>query len=91
MQRKIWKVELSKETLKYLKKLEKKKTQRVLDRLEELEGLNHPTLHKDVRPLTGRLKGFYRLRVAEWRILFEIDRKGIQIGVHLIVSRENAN
>ena len=90
MQKKIWKVELSKEALKYLKKLEKKTAQRILDRLEELEGLDNPTFHKDIRPLTGRLRGFYRLRVSELRIIFELDIKNKRIGVHLIVPRGNA-
>lgn len=90
MQRKIWKVELSKDALKYLKKLESKRAQRILDRLEELKELENPILHKDVRPLTGKLRGFYRLKISELRIIFELDLRDRRIGIHIIVPRGNA-
>jgi len=37
-----------------------------------------------VRPLAGKLKGFHRLRAADFRIIFEIDRKNKGIGVYII-------
>ena len=85
-----WRVELSKYALKYLKKLENKTSQRILNMLEELECVENPILHKNVRPLVGKLKGFYRLRVGEFRIIFELDRTNKRIGVHLIVTRGDA-
>jgi len=90
MQKKSWNVELSKYALKHLKKLGKKTYQRILNTLEELERLENPLLHKDVRPLLGKLRGFYRLRVGNYRIIFDIDKKNKRICVHIIVSREGA-
>jgi len=45
--------------------------------------------HKDVKPLTGKLKGFYRLRVGEFKIIFELDRTNKCIGVHIIVPSDS--
>lgn len=89
-QERNWRVELSKYALKYLKKLEKKTSQRILNTLEELERVENPILYKNVRPLAGKLRGFYRLRVGEFRIIFVLDRTNKRIGVHLIVTRGDA-
>ena len=90
MPEKKWKVELSDEALKYLKKLAKSSSSRILDNLEMLETSENPLNHKNLRPLVGKLKGFYRLRVGGLRILFELDDENRRIGVHIIVSRGNA-
>ncbi len=90
MQEKKWRVELSKYALKNLKKLEDKTAQKILDNLQELEGLENPLLHQGVRPLVGQLKGFYRLRIGNMRIVFELDRNNKRIGIHTIVHRAGA-
>jgi mRNA interferase RelE/StbE len=90
MPRKNWRVELSKDALKYLKKLNKSTSERILDSLEKLGKAENPLLHKDVRPLAGKLKGFYRIRVGTFRIIFELDSTKKRIGVHAIVPRGNA-
>lgn len=90
MPKKNWKVELSKDSLKYLKKSDKKTSQRLLTSLESLEASEHPLSHKDVRPLVGKLRGFHRLRVGEFRLIFELDSANKRIGVLLIIPRGNA-
>ena len=90
MPEKNWRVELSKDAIKYLKKLDKSTSQRILDSLEKLETSENPLSHKDVRPLVGKLRGFYRLRVGEFRIIFELDRPNKRIGAHVIVPRGDA-
>ena len=90
MQEKKWRVELSKSAFKHLKKLENKKAQKILDDLQKLEGLENPLLHQGVRPLVGQLKGFYRLRIGNIRIIFELNRNNKRIGVHTIVHRAGA-
>ena len=90
MPKKNWKVELSKDSLKYLKKLDRKTSQRLLTSLEALEASEHPLSHKDVRPLVGKLRGFHRLRVGEFRLIFELDGADRRIGVLLIIPRGNA-
>lgn len=90
MPEKNWSVELSKRALKHLGKLGQKNRNRILRNLEELGNLDNPLLHKEVRPLIGKLRGFYRLRMGDFRIIFELDRKKKRIGIHIIVSRKNA-
>jgi len=90
MPEKNWRVELSKDAIKYIKKLDKSTSNRLLNSLEKIETIENPLFHKDVKPLTGKLKGFYRLRVADFRIIFELDRKNKRIGVHVVVPRGNA-
>jgi mRNA interferase RelE/StbE len=87
MREKKWSVELSKSCLKALERLEKTVSCRILDHLEALGNTENPLRHKDVRPLEGKLKGFYRCRVGEYRILFELDSEEKRIGVLAIVPR----
>ena len=90
MPEKNWKVELSKEAIKDLINLDKNVSSRLLNKLNKLEISENPLSLKDVRPLVGKLKGFYRLRVGEYRIIFELDRPNKRIGIHIIVLRGNA-
>ncbi len=90
MRKKKWRVELSKPALKHLEKLEARKSQKILNVLEGLEKLDNPILHENVRPLVGKLKGYYRLRIADHRIIFELDKRDKRIGVHIIVHRGSA-
>ena len=55
--------------------------------LEELARLENPLRHKDVRSLEGKLKGFYRLRVGEYRAIFELDPENKRIGLLALVPR----
>lgn len=87
MPEKPWNVELSKSALKALERLGKRTSSRILDRLGELEDDENPLRHKDVRPLEGKLKGFYRLRSGEYRIIFELDSSDRRIGILAIVPR----
>lgn len=81
MPEKNWSVEFSRSSLKSLEKLEKKVSLRILDRLEELADEENPLLHKNVRPLAGKFKGFFRLRVGELRVIFELDPQDRRIGI----------
>jgi len=90
MPEKNWSVELSKRALKHLERLGQKNRDRILRNLEKLEDMDNPLLHRDVKPLIGKLRGFYRLRIGDFRIIFELDRKKRRIGIHIIVSREDA-
>lgn len=63
---------------------------KLLGRLDELKALENPLRHKDVRDLEGEFKEYYRLRVGEYRIVFELDPAGRRIGVHAIAPRGQA-
>jgi len=70
--------------LKDLSKLDKTVAQRVSDKLtrlqENIEALN-------LLPLTGTFSGFYKLKVGDHRITYEISHKEKVISVHKIGHR----
>jgi mRNA-degrading endonuclease RelE of RelBE toxin-antitoxin system len=90
MPEKRWAAELSKSSLKTLGRIEGAAAFRILDRLEELASAENPFHHKDVRALEGKLRGYHRLRVGEYRAILELDRKNKRIGVLAIVPRGQA-
>jgi mRNA-degrading endonuclease RelE of RelBE toxin-antitoxin system len=90
MPEKSWSVEISRSSLKALGKLERSIRTRILDRLEELGEAENPSRHKDIRPLEGKLRGFHRFRVGEYRLIIEFDTKNKRIGVHAVISRGKA-
>jgi len=87
MPEKSWSVEFSNSALKALQRLDKKASLRVLDRLGELADAENPLRHKDVRSLDGKLKEFYRFRVGEYRVIFELDPRDRRIGVLAVIPR----
>jgi mRNA interferase RelE/StbE len=91
MHEKYWSVELLKDSLKYLKKLSRNTAERILGKLERLESVENPAFHKDVKPLTGKLKGYFRLRVGDYGLILEMDRDQKRIGVLVIVPRGDAH
>ncbi len=87
MPEKSWSVELSKSVLKALQRLDKTASLRVLDGLGELGEAENPLRYKDVRSLEGKLKGYYRLRIGEYRAIFELDPRYRRIGVLAVITR----
>lgn len=85
-----WRVEFTKPSLKSLERLEKKISARILNRLEKLAEFENPLQQKDVRSLEGKLKGYYRYRVGEYRIIFELDTHQRRIGILAIITRQQA-
>jgi len=76
-----WKIEVSGHFEKYYNKLASKEKSRIKSKLNELKEMENPLIHKDVRALTGELKGFYRMRIGELRIIFSLvdDTKTIAV------------
>jgi len=70
--------------------LNKTAKQRIHSALIELEQAENPLLHHTVRHLTGKLKGDYRLRIGDWRVLFTQDRAEKMIYVYAILPRSDA-
>jgi len=85
-----WKIEIKPTAEKYYRKLDKKTRARVKEVLLKLEESENPFFHENVRALTGELKGDYRLRVGDWRILFTSDRERKVLYVYAILSRGQA-
>lgn len=76
-----WAVKVSSAAEKHYNRLDKKAGGKIKQKLLDVSALPNPLTHKDVKPLTGDLNGFYRLRVGEYRVVFSIihDRKTIAV------------
>jgi len=85
-----WKIEVKPTAEKYYLKLDKKTRTRMKDALRELENTDAPLLHPNVRALTGKLRGEFRLRLGKWRILFTPHIKKKMLYVFAIVPRGRA-
>ena len=85
-----WTVEIKPTAEKYYLKLDKRTRMRVRKALENMEASDEPGTSPNVRALTGKLLGDYRLRVGKWRILFQLDRRRRMIYVYAILPRGDA-
>jgi len=85
-----WRIEVKPAAEKQYLKLDKKTRQRIKEALLELEREEAPLFHKDVKPLTGKLKGDCRLRVGPWRVLFTPDKEVRVIYIYAILPRGDA-
>jgi mRNA interferase RelE/StbE len=90
MSERSWSVEFSNSALKDLERSGKLVSLRILDSLKDLSNYENPLRHKDVRALEGKLRAFYRFRVGEYRVIFELDPETKRIGVLAVVPRGKA-
>ena len=87
---KSWRIEIKPSAEKQYLKLDRKTRRRIKDVLRDLAGEETPLLHPRVRPLTGKLKGDYRVRVGSWRLLFTPDRDSRVLHVYAVLPRGDA-
>ena len=85
-----WQIEVKPTAEKQYRKLDKKTRVRIKEALYSLEQAPTPFHHKDVRALTGELRGDWRLRVGEWRILFTPYSEQKILYVYAILPRGEA-
>ena len=85
-----FRIEIKPSAEKQYRRLDRKLRRRIKAALEELEREESPLSHPQVRPLTGKLKGDYRLRVGDWRVLFTPDHDARLIYVYAILPRGEA-
>ena len=85
-----WKIEIKPTAEKSYLKLDKKTRRRFKRSLLELEKSENPLMHPNVRPLIGKLRGDYRLRVGDWRVLFTPEKDQKIIHVYAILPRGDA-
>lgn len=69
---------------KDLDKLDNDIRQRILDKIQWLRKHVEEIPHK---PLTAQWKGMYRLRVGDWRAVYEIDREQQRIIFYAVGHR----
>ena len=77
-------IKYSRQALKFLKSLDKKLVLRILDKVEKLR--DEPIPH-DSKRIEGSIEKLFRIRVGDYRILYEVDYKDNQIGIVKIDKR----
>ena len=79
-------VEYSQQALKFLKKSEKTLAQRLAKKIEELK--TNPVSH-DTKTIQGYKEKLFRIRLGDYRILYEVDHSNNKIGIVKIDKRES--
>jgi mRNA interferase RelE/StbE len=67
-----WTIKVSSKAEHYYMRLDKDLRSRIKKELAGLAELNNPLEHQNVKHLTGELKGFHRLRIGDYRIVFHV-------------------
>ena len=81
----MYKLDFSSEGESSLESLDKKTGQRVLDKLKWLiQNINNIS----PLPLHGKYSGLFKLRVGDWRIVYEVKHNEKIITVHKIGHRK---
>ena len=80
----MFSIKYSNQAAKFIKKSEKETSQRIIKKLEELK--KNPFPH-DMKSIKGSDEKFYRVRVGDFRILYEVDKKNNLIGIIKIDKR----
>lgn len=80
----MYKLDFTDEGKAALASLDKIVVQRVLDKLkwflQNIEAVNF-------KPLEGNLSGMYKLRVGDWRVIYEINHTDKVVTVHKVGHR----
>ncbi|MFH1176013.1 MAG: type II toxin-antitoxin system RelE/ParE family toxin [Acidobacteriota bacterium] len=85
-----WRIEVKPSAEKQYLKLDRATRKRIKDALRDLDGSEQPFLHPRLPPLTGKLKGDFRLRVGGWRVLLTPDAESKVLHVYAILPRGDA-
>lgn len=82
----MWQLKILKRAEKSLEKLDKQHQIKIVQYLDSVRKLEEP--HRKGKALTGKLVGLWRFRVADFRIICQIDGKTITILVLDIGDRK---
>ena len=80
-----WQVGWMPSALEDMERLDSKVAQRVRERLEWLAS-NFDAITPE--PLHGEWRGYFRLRVGDWRAIYTVDRQTRLIIVHAVGHRD---
>ncbi len=81
-----WEVQFTQEATDDLRRLDHAVAQRVLRRLRWL-GDNFDSVTPDV--LSGSLRGLFKLRVGNYRVVYSVDDTAYMLTVHLVGHRRS--
>lgn len=87
-QKEIWEIILTKPAEKIYGKSPKDIQQRLDKCFEELE--ENPFSGGNIKPLTGQLKGLYRFRIGDWRVIYRIFKEKRLLEIVAILPRGDA-
>lgn len=80
-----WSLEYSEKSQKALKKLGRREADRITKALHEIAGLEDPRSRGHA--LAGKLRGLWRYRVEDWRVVARIEDQRIVIFVVTVGHR----
>lgn len=83
-----WEIILTRPSEKIYEKSDKEMKKRLDNCFGELE--KDPLYSINIKPLTGKLKGLYRYRVGDWRVIYRISRETKVVEIIAILPRGNA-
>jgi len=84
----VWEIDLTRPAKKVYDKASKGIRQRLDDCFENLE--ENPRYGNNIKPLTGRLKGFYRCRIGDWRVIYRLKTVEQVVEIIAILPRGDA-
>ncbi len=84
--RETWKVEFMPYAMEAMRKLDREVARRVIGRLSWLAEHVHEVIHQ---PLHGEWAGCFKLRVGDWRVIYELEHETRTIVVHLVGHRNS--
>ena len=70
-----WEVKYPDDTEKVFKKFSRKEQEKIYSKIGELQTLQNPLSHHQVFPLTAELKGNWKLKWGDFRVVFELDSR----------------
>lgn len=83
----MWSVSFLDAARKAVKKLDKKTQSSIFSKLEELENSQDPCVF--AKPLRYGLKGYWRLRVGSYRVIFSVEKYELVILVVDVDRRDS--
>jgi mRNA interferase RelE/StbE len=84
----MYEVSLADEALRIYRKIHQPLLQKVNRCLDSL-ALN-PYSHPNIKRLTGRLRGRFRYRIGDWRIVYRVEEHSKCVTILLISHRSSA-
>ncbi len=81
----MYKVRLLPPAQRFYAKIERPLAKKLARCFEQLE--HEPRRHSNIKPLNGKLAGYYRYRVGDYRVVYRIDDRDRVIIVTIIAHR----
>ena len=83
----MYKVQISSHAKRQIKKLPKEAYSKLIPRMSTLK--NHPHIHH-LKKLEGRVTNDWRLRIGDFRVLYEVNESSQEILIYSVIARKDA-